>query len=148
MKGYYNDLQATASVLDGDGWLRTGDLARIDADGDVTIVSRKQYLIKRAGEFIIPEEVEAIIALHEGVEEVCVFGVPDPKLGESVCAAIVLGDEKTRAEDILQHCRKHLASFKIPEHISFVEALEKTHIGKVNKKAITQRYLTSRPEAN
>lgn len=144
MKGYYKNAEASAAIFDADGWLRTGDLARIDSDGDVTIVSRKQYLIKRAGEFIIPEEVEAVIIQHEAVSEVCVFGIPDRNLGESVRAAVVLHDETTRAQDIMEHCRRNLTSFKIPEDISFVEALEKTGIGKVNKRAVTERYLASR----
>jgi long-chain acyl-CoA synthetase len=143
MKCYYKNPEATAAVIDSHGWLRTGDLARIDPNGDVTIISRKKHLIKRAGEFIIPEEVEAIIARHDAVDEVCVFGIPDKDLGESVRAAVVLHDERACKEDILNHCRENLAEFKIPEDIFFVDALEKTHIGKVNQKAILKRYLAS-----
>jgi len=143
MKGYYKDPEATAAAINSQGWLRTGDFARCDADGDVTIITRMNYLIKRAGEFIIPEEVEAIIAGHAAVVEACVFGIPDKDLGESVRAAVIL-KETANEREILDHCRENLAGFKIPEDVFFTDSLAKTAGGKMNRKAIVECYLASR----
>lgn len=152
MRCYLNDASATHDAFTEDGWFRTGDMASVDGDGDVTIISRKQHLIKRAGEFIIPEEVERVMIEHRAVAEACVFGVPHRELGESVRAmAVVRGDEEVSRDEILAICRSRLARFKIPDDIRFVEALEKTSLGKVNKRAVVEQYLAeleARPTAD
>ena len=143
MKGYYSKVVETSAVIDDDGWLKTGDLAHIDQDGDVTIICRKKNLIKRAGETIIPEEIEAVIAQHETVAEVCVFSVPDRDLGESVRAAVVLHHKVFCKEEILTLCKENLARFKVPEDIFFVNSFPRTYNRKIDRKAIIENYLKS-----
>jgi long-chain acyl-CoA synthetase len=141
MRCYFND-PGTSEAFTEDGWLKTGDLAWIDADGDITIIGRKRYVIKRAGEFVIPEEVESVIALHGAIAEACVFGVPHRELGESVRAVVVLREEQSVSpQEILEICRRNLAPFKIPEDIGFVAEMQKTSLGKVNKRAIAGEYM-------
>ena len=142
MRSYFNDPDSTSRAFTPSGWLNTGDLASIDADGDITIISRKSYLIKRAGEFVIPEEVESVIKRHNAVAEACVFGIPHRQLGESVQAVAVLHPEQhVSSQELLENCRRNLARFKVPENISFVEELQKTALGKVNKRAVADGYL-------
>lgn len=133
MREYFNNPAATAEAFQ-DGWFRTGDLGRLDAEGYLTIVDRKKDMVLSGGYNIYSKEVEAAIAQMEGVEDVAVVGVPDPIFGESVAAFIQLKPGATLdAAQVIEHCRTHLASYKKPKHIRFTEELPRNSSGKVLK---------------
>lgn len=124
-----------------DGWLLTGDLAVIDSEGYVTIVDRKKDMIVTGGENVYSTEVENVIYMHPAVLEVAVIGVPDPKWGEAVKAVVVLKPgHKATEEEIIEFCKKHLARYKAPKSVDFVEALPKTGSGKIAKRELRERY--------
>jgi long-chain acyl-CoA synthetase len=133
MLGYHNRPAETAEVLAG-GWFRTGDVGAMDASGRLTILDRKKDLIITGGENVYSVDVEAALARHPAVAEVAVIGVPDPKLGETVAAIVVLrtGATLTR-EELIAHCRTSIGGFKAPRHVRFVDALPRTAVGKVRK---------------
>lgn len=138
MEGYYKDPALTMDVLK-DGWFYTGDLAKKDKDNMYYIVGRKKDMIKVAGEIVFPAEVEEVIHKHPAVSEVAVVGVPDALRGESVKAFVVLKDLKTGSEkELKQFCRQHLAHFKLPQTIVFVESLPKNRAGKIDKVVLKQ----------
>ncbi len=136
MKGYYRDPEATAEAL-RDGWLRTGDLAARDADGNYRIVERKKDLILRGGYNVYPREVEAVLHAHPAVAEAAVVGVPDERYGEEVVAFVTLagGPAVTEAE-LVGHCRERLAHYKYPRRVVVVDELPHTPTGKVLKPAL------------
>jgi long-chain acyl-CoA synthetase len=133
MDGYLGGAAETSAVLI-DGWFRTGDLARVTADGYVSIVGRKRERIKRGGYSIFPAEVEAVLLTHPAVAEAVVIGVPDNALGEEVAAWVALkpGDG-VGGEELITWCRERLAAFKYPRRVSFVGALPRSATGKVLK---------------
>jgi acyl-coenzyme A synthetase/AMP-(fatty) acid ligase len=133
MKGYWNQPQATSEVLKDDG-LHTGDLAKIDEDGYLYIVSRKSDMIKSGAHRISPKEIEEILAEHEDVVETAVVGIPDEILGEAITAVVVLkSDSRVTAKDIMRHCRSNLPAFKIPKKIEFRDSIPKTASGKIKR---------------
>ncbi|AWN44754.1 AMP-binding protein [Methylobacterium durans] len=134
MRGYWGETERTAEVLDEAGWIHTGDLATLDPEGFCSIVGRIKDMVIRGGENIYPREVEDFLYRHPAIHEVQVFGVPDPRYGEEVCAWIRLrpGAEAT-AEDIRAFCTGQIAHQKIPRHIAFVDAFPMTVTGKVQK---------------
>jgi fatty-acyl-CoA synthase len=134
MAGYYNNPEATARVLDAEGWLHTGDLARRRDDGNYRIVGRSKELIIRGGENIYPPEIEEFLHHHPAVAEVAVVGLPDAKYGEVVAAWIVprTGAEIT-PQAIRDYCRDQIAHYKIPHYIEIVEHLPRTATDKVPK---------------
>ena len=120
IKGYINRPEATADSIT-DGWLHTGDVARVDEDGFIFIVDRKKDMVLRGGENVYCAEVEASVYQHEAVAECCVFGVPDARLGEEVAAAIVLKPgQKLDAEGVRAHLATRLSRHKIPHYIWFL----------------------------
>ncbi len=134
MRGYWDDDERTAETIDSAGWMHTGDLATIDAEGYCAIVGRVKDMLIRGGENIYPREVEEFLFTHPKVAEVQVFGVPDKKYGEEVCAWIVLKPgEKADEEEIREFCRGQIAHFKVPRHIRFREELPMTVTGKPQK---------------
>jgi fatty-acyl-CoA synthase len=134
--GYWNKPESTAEAL-VDGWLRTGDLARRDADGCHYIVGRKKDMIITGGENVYPLEVEHILEQHAAVSEVAVVGLPDAKWGEAVTAVLVLRAGATlTGEQLKEYCIGKLANYKIPKQFLFVRDLPKTSVGKIDKKAI------------
>jgi long-chain acyl-CoA synthetase len=136
MLGYYRMPEETARTL-RDGWLRTGDIGRLDADGYLWIVERKKDLIIRGGFNIYPREVEEVLYAHPGVAEAGVVGRPDPLMGEEVLAFVVRRPGETAtAEDLRAFCQERLATFKCPREIRFVDALPKTPVGKVLRKEL------------
>ncbi|MHB1418448.1 MAG: class I adenylate-forming enzyme family protein [Bacillota bacterium] len=136
MKGYYNNLEATAAAL-RDGWLHTGDVASIDEDGYFYIVDRKKDMIIRGGFNVYPREIEEVIFTHSKVAEVAVIGVPDPVFGEESKAFIVLkGGEQASGNEIIEFCRSRLARYKVPKFVAFVNTIPKTSTGKIDKKAL------------
>jgi len=135
--GYYNRPDETAASFTDDGWFRTGDLVRIDADGYLWITGRKKDLIISGGENIWPGEIEEVLAAHPAVSEVAVIGVPDPNRGEVPKAFVVLHeDADADARDLTAHCRERLPRYKIPAAIEFISELPKTPTGKVQKRAL------------
>ncbi|PJW13681.1 MULTISPECIES: long-chain fatty acid--CoA ligase [unclassified Geobacillus] len=144
MKGYWNMPEETAVAL-RDGWLYTGDLASIDEEGYVTIVDRKKDLIIAGGYNIYPREIEEVLYEHPAVREAAAVGVPDPYRGETVKAIIVLKDGmQASEEEILAHCRKNLAAYKVPRIVEFRAELPKTNVGKILRRALREE--ASRPQ--
>jgi fatty-acyl-CoA synthase len=134
MLGYWNDPEQTAEVIDDDGWMHSGDLAVLDADGYCRIVGRIKDLVIRGGENLYPREIEEYLYRHPQIRSVQVFGVPDARYGEALCAWIILREGNAlNAEDIRAFCRGQIAHQKIPGHIRFVDAFPMTVTGKVQK---------------
>ncbi|MBK8797282.1 MAG: long-chain fatty acid--CoA ligase [Anaerolineales bacterium] len=137
MKGYFNKPEETAAAIDADGWLHTGDIAVIDADGYITIVDRKKDLIIAGGYNIVPREVEEVLFKHPKILEAAVVGVPDAKRGETVKACIVLkSGESVTPEEVRTFCKVHLAPYKVPILIEFCQELPKTQVGKVLRRQL------------
>jgi long-chain acyl-CoA synthetase len=137
MQGYYNNDKATRETIEPDGWLHTGDLAYADEDGAIFIVDRKKDLIISAGNNIYPAELERVISAHPAVAMVAVAGRPDPIKGETPKAYVVLRQgTRAEAEDIIAHCRKTLAPYKIPRAVAFVADLPKTSTGKILRRQL------------
>jgi fatty-acyl-CoA synthase len=134
MRGYWDDAERTREAIDGAGWMHSGDLATIDARGYCRIVGRVKDMVIRGGENIYPREIEEFIHRHPKVAEAQVFGVPDAKYGEEVCAWIVLRPGETMTEEeIKAFCQGQIAHYKVPRHIRFMEALPMTVTGKPQK---------------
>ena len=139
MRGYWEDAERTREAIDEAGWMHTGDLATLDAEGYCNIVGRVKDMLIRGGENVYPREVETFIETHEKVLAVQVFGVPDPKYGEEVCAWIVLRPgQSATAEEITAYCRSRIAHYKVPRFIRFVEAFPLTATGKPQKFAMRE----------
>jgi len=133
MLGYWDDEARTAETI-RDGWMHTGDLATIDEEGYCNIVGRVKDMLIRGGENIYPREIEEFLFRHPKVQAVQVFGVPDQKYGEEVCAWIVLKPgESATEEEIREFCRNQIAHYKIPRYIRFVDEMPLTVTGKVQK---------------
>ena len=130
MKGYWNHPAETAKVMQ-DGWLKTGDVGHLDADGYVTITDRKKDMILVSGFNVYPNEIESVVATHPGVLECGVVGVPDDRSGEAVKVVIVRKDPKVTKEAVIEHCKTQLTGYKLPRHVEFRDVLPKTPIGKV-----------------
>jgi fatty-acyl-CoA synthase len=141
MQGYWGDAEKTrASVIDG--WMHTGDLATLDAEGYCMIVGRLTDMVIRGGENIYPREIEEFLFRHPKIQTVQVFGVPDKTYGEEVCAWIVLqAGEQTTAEEVREFCRGQIAHYKVPKHIRFVDELPLTATGKVQKFVMREKMI-------
>ncbi len=139
MKGYWNLPEETTNAL-RDGWLYTGDIARMDEEGYVSIVDRKKDLIIASGYNVYPREIEEIIYEHPCVQEAVVIGVPDSYRGETVKAVVVLktGRETTENE-LVRFCQENMSSFKVPTIIEFRESLPKTSVGKILRRALKEK---------
>lgn len=134
MRGYWNDEEKTREAIDEGGWMHTGDLATMDAEGYVNIVGRLKDMVIRGGENVYPREIEEFLYRHPKVQDVQVIGVPDPKYGEELCAWIVLRTGAScTADEIREFCRGQIAHYKVPRHIRFVDAFPMTITGKVQK---------------
>jgi fatty-acyl-CoA synthase len=133
MKGYWGDPGQTAEAV-RDGWMHTGDLATLDADGYCRIVGRIKDMLIRGGENVYPAEVEEFLLGHPDIAQAQVFGVPDARLGEEVAAWIVLRPGRTLAPEALRDwCRGRIAGYKVPRHIRVVDAFPLTATGKPQK---------------
>jgi len=135
MQGYWNQPAETALVLE-DGWLRTGDVAVMDADGFFTIVDRKKDLILVSGFNVYPNEVEDAVSRLDAVLEAAVVGIPDARSGEAVRAYVVRRDAGLTAEQVIAHCRTVLTDYKVPRSVVFRDELPKTPIGKILRKTL------------
>jgi fatty-acyl-CoA synthase len=134
MLGYWDDAERTAEAIDRAGWMHTGDLATLDADGYCNIVGRIKDMVIRGGENVYPREVEEFLFRHPTIEAVQVVGVPDLKYGEELCAWVKLKpDTKATAEEIQSFCKGQIAHYKIPRYVKFVDAFPMTVTGKVQK---------------
>lgn len=143
MCGYWNNSAATIDTL-RDGWLRTGDVGRLDEDGYLYLVDRKKDMIISGGQNIYSREVEEVLFAHPAILEAAVIGLPDPKWGETVCAVIVpRAGARLTEEDIITHCRANLASYKKPTSVIFIEDLPKLASGKVNKRELRALYASA-----
>jgi long-chain acyl-CoA synthetase len=136
MQGYWNAPGETAKVIAADGFLRSGDVATVDKEGFVRIVDRKKDVIKVSGFNVYPNEIEDVVALHEGVLEVGAIGVPDVNSGEAVKVVVVKRRPDVTADELIAHCRKHLTGYKIPRHVEFRAELPKTNIGKILRRSL------------
>ena len=136
MKGYWHRPKETAEVLDADGWLHTGDMAKMDEQGFFYIVDRKKDMILVSGFNVYPNEIEDVIAMMPGVLEVAAVGVPDEKSGEAVKVVIVRKDPSLTAEQVLQHARTNLTGYKRPHYVEFRSELPKTNVGKILRREL------------
>jgi len=134
MLGYWDDEARTREAIDSEGWMHTGDLATMDEGGFVNITGRVKDMIIRGGENIYPREIEEYLYRNPKIRDVQVFGVPDEKYGEEVCAWIVLQDQMEMDEiEVIEFCKGQIAHFKIPRHIRFVDSFPMTVTGKIQK---------------
>jgi fatty-acyl-CoA synthase len=134
MRGYYGEPDKTAVTIDNNGWLYSGDLGTMDADGYVRITGRRKEMIIRGGENIYPREIEAFLFTHPKISQVAVFGVPDEYYGEEIMAWIQLHRDQLCSEDeIREFCKNQIAHFKIPKYIWFVDEFPMTATGKLQK---------------
>ncbi|MCW9024023.1 MAG: AMP-binding protein [Gammaproteobacteria bacterium] len=134
MQGYYNQPDKTAETIDKNGWLFSGDLGTMDAEGYVQITGRRKEMIIRGGENIYPKEIEAFLFTHPKIAQVAVFGIPDKFYGEEIMVWIQLHQgEQTTEEEIRQFCKDQISHFKIPKYIWFVEDFPMTVTGKLQK---------------
>jgi fatty-acyl-CoA synthase len=145
MRGYYKMEDKTREVINGEGWLHTGDLAVMDEEGYVRITGRAKDMIIRGGENIYPREIEEFLYTHPEISDVQVYGVPDEKYAERVAAAVKLRpDSDLTAEDIKDYCCQSIAYYKVPEYVDFVEEYPMTASGKIQKyklrEAAVERY--------
>jgi len=137
MRGYWNMPEESAKVLTEDGWFRTGDMAEIDERGFVRITDRKKDMVVVSGFNVYPNEVEDVVAMHPGVLECAVIGVPDDHSGEAVKLIVVKKDPDVTEKELIEHCRKHLTNYKVPRRVEFrAEPLPKTNVGKVLRRML------------
>ena len=149
MHHYWKDPEHTQASIDAAGWMHSGDLATLDADGYCNIVGRVKDMLIRGGENVYPREIEEYLFRHPKIQEAQVFGVPDPRFGEEVCAWIVLKPGATATEqEVRDFCRGQIAHYKIPRYVRFVPELPRTVTGKAQKFAMREammRELGQRP---
>lgn len=139
MQGYWDSRTQTREAIDEEGWMHTGDLAVMDEEGYVKIVGRIKDMVIRGGENIYPTEIESFLYRHRSVQDVQVVGIPDERMGEVLCAWIILHPGKTATEEeILEFCRGNIAHYKVPQYIRFVDAYPMTVSGKVQKFKIVE----------
>ena len=136
MKGYWNRPDETAEVLDSDGWLRTGDIARMDENGMFYIVDRKKDMILVSGFNVYPNEIEDVVAQHPGVLEVAAIGVPDEHSGEVVKLFVVKKDPSLTEAALKQYCHDELTGYKRPKYIEFRKELPKSNVGKILRREL------------
>jgi acyl-CoA synthetase (AMP-forming)/AMP-acid ligase II len=140
MQGYWNRAEATAQAIDGEGWFHSGDAGYLDDDGYLYIHDRIKDMIITGAENVYPAEVENVLMAHAAVADAAVIGVPDPTWGQNVKAIVVLRDGETAtADDIIEHCRSRIASYKKPKSVEFVDALPRQGFA-VDYDALDERF--------
>jgi len=138
MKGYYNQPEETRRVL-RNGWLHTGDIAIMDEDGFFFIVDRLKDMVIAGGYNIVPREIEEVLYSHDKIQEAAVAGVPDPYRGETIKAYIVLREGETMTEqEVIEFCKKNMASYKVPRQVEFKDELPKSMVGKILRRALVE----------
>ena len=138
MKGYWQRPEETAKVMDADGWLHTGDMAKMDAQGYFYIVDRKKDMILVSGFNVYPNEVEDVIAMMPEVMEVAAIGVPDDKSGEAVKVFVVKKDPALTTDQVKAFCAENLTGYKRPKFIEFRSELPKSNVGKILRKELRE----------
>src|SRR5205807_1296593 len=134
MRGYWNDPERTAEVIDTQRWMHTGDLATLDEQGYVRVVGRIKDMVIRGGENVYPREIEEFLYTHPAVADVQVIGVPDERYGEELMAYVIpRPDAAVTPEELQEFCRGQIAHYKIPRYVKFVDAFPMTVTGKVQK---------------
>lgn len=133
--GYWNNIKATIATIQ-DGWLKTGDLVKKDEEGYFYIVDRKKDMFISGAENVYPAEIEHVLRSHSDVKEVAVVGVPDEQWGEVGKAFVATHSGKEIGEELIDYCKKHLAKFKVPKHIQFLDELPKSDTGKILKRSL------------
>jgi fatty-acyl-CoA synthase len=142
MLGYWDDEEKTREAIDPAGWMRTGDLATIDAEGYCNIVGRIKDMVIRGGENVYPREIEEFLYRHPKIQDVQVIGVPDARYGEELCAWVRLRDGETAtAEEIRAFCQGQIAHYKVPRHVKFVDGFPMTVTGKIQKFLMRQQMI-------
>ena len=145
MRGYWNRPEETAAVIDEEGWLRTGDIAEVDASGFFRIVDRKKDMILVSGFNVYPNEVEEVVSNHPEVLEVGAIGVADELSGEAVKIVVVKRSPGLTEESLRAHCKEHLTGYKCPRYIEFAHELPKTNVGKILRRELREQF--ARPGA-
>jgi acyl-CoA synthetase (AMP-forming)/AMP-acid ligase II len=141
MSGYWKDDEKTDKTIDKDGWVHTGDMGYVDEEGYFFLAGRATDMIIRAGENISPEEVEGVVLSYPKVDDAAVIGIPDEEWGElPVAIVVVKKGENATPEEIMEHCRANLASFKRPRSVFFVGELPRNQMGKILKKQLREEY--------
>jgi long-chain acyl-CoA synthetase len=140
MKGYWNRPEETANTIDSDGWLHTGDIAKVDPDGYFAIVDRKKDMIIASGFKVLPRDVEEVLFLNPKVMEAVVVGIPHPQRGDDTVKAFIVprDGESPTVEEIKEFCKLHLAPYKVPREIEFRSELPKTMVGKVLRRVLVE----------
>jgi len=139
MMGYWNKPEETANVKDAEGWLYTGDIARMDEDGYFYIVDRKKDIIIASGYNVVPREVEEVLFSHPAVQEVVVVGIPHPVRGETVKAYVVLKEgQKATSAELIDFCKQQLAAYKVPTMVEFRSELPKSMVGKFLRRVLVE----------
>jgi acyl-CoA synthetase (AMP-forming)/AMP-acid ligase II len=137
---YYKDAEATANTWTSDGWLRSGDLGHLDEDGFLYLVGRKKDMIVRGGHNVYPTDIESVILEHPAIQEAAVVGVPHDVLGEDIAAFVVRKPGATISDDEMKEfCAVHLADYKRPRHVTFIDELPRNATGKVLKLVLVER---------
>jgi long-chain acyl-CoA synthetase len=140
--GYWNHPEETERAITKEGWLRTGDIGRMDEKGYFYVEDRKKDMILVSGFNVYPNEVEDVVVELDGVLEAAVIGVPDARCGEAVKLFVVKRDPELTREQLIEHCRKNLTAYKMPKHIEFRDDLPKTNVGKVLRRALREETST------
>ena len=142
MLGFWGDEERTAEAIDKAGWMHTGDLATMDDDGYFNIVGRIKDMVIRGGENIYPREIEEYLYRHPAGQEVQVFGVPDTRVGEELCAWIKLREGSSlTSDDVKAFCKDQIAHYKVPRHVRFVTEFPMTVTGKMQKFLMRERMI-------
>ena len=137
MQGYFNRPEETAATIDAGGWLRTGDIVRIDPDGFLTITGRAKDMMIVGGENVFPREVETVLEEHPAVADAAVLGKPDPSRGEVVVAFVTLKDSsQTSSDELRGFCRERLAGYKTPREVYILDDLPRGPTGKILKREL------------
>lgn len=138
MDGYWQNPAETARVMTRDGYFRSGDIGVMDERGYVTIVDRKKDMVLVSGFNVYPSEVEAVVALHPGVLECAVVGVPDAHTGEAVKLYVVRRDPSLTVDDLMAYCHEQLTGYKRPKFIEFRSELPKSNVGKILRRELRE----------
>ena len=141
MKGYYNKPEATAKTITPDGWLNTGDIGMMEADGYFKIVDRKKDMILVSGFNVYPNEIEDVLGRHEKVDEVAAIGVPDDKSGEVVKIFVTVKDSTLKKDELIEYAREQLTGYKVPKHVEFIKELPKSPVGKILRRELRDKEL-------
>jgi long-chain acyl-CoA synthetase len=143
MKGYWQRPEATAEVLDAEGWFKTGDIALIQADGFIKIVDRKKDMINVSGFKVFPNEVEDVLCSHPDIIEAAVIGIPDGEGGEKVKAFIITTNENLTLAQVRKYAKEQLTPYKVPHLVEFRKELPKTNVGKILRRELRDEELAA-----